>query len=287
MCTAAATASARAAQPVLTRAGTRASATLNAFAVLIAVVVNLIDHGRILALTVRGKPGFGRASRVFATGLHTIPALCLRCSAMHGVALAKALWRRARCALRAWLPGLRRDRIPLDQSSANIHAGATAQDSALAKATPAALGQARDISRLSAPPQAAGQARRPWAGPLDLGITPANAGPLRDEGRPVRRFGGSLRQFIAEVDRCKAPASRVETPRFGAPPEHHRPGSLSAEEQSRDHAPPQAASAAKSLPQAGPCPETCGTFRPTETAPAKPWPVSLPPLQEVAVTAST
>ncbi|HUB48882.1 MAG TPA: hypothetical protein VMB73_28230, partial [Acetobacteraceae bacterium] len=83
------------------------------------------------------------------------------------------------------------------------------------------------------------------------------------------------------VDRRKAPASRIETPRFGAPPEHLRPDCLLAEEQSCDRAPPQQASAECLSPEAQPCPET---FEQTETAPVLHWPVS--PAREVAVPAS-
>jgi hypothetical protein len=290
MSIAAATASARAAQPDLTRAGTRASATRNAVAILISVVFNLIAYARPLSLTVRSHRrdlNFDLTSSVFATrNIHTTATQCLRDSATHSVALDKALWRRASRALRVWLPGLRRDRTPLDQRGANIHAGAAAGGNAPAQATPAQSSQTRAIADLPTQPQAADQARRPWAGSLDGGIPPANAGSLWDERRPVRCFGDSLKQFIAEVDWCKAPAARFESPRFEAPPEHHRPGSLSAEEQSRDHAPPQAASAEWSLPQAGPCPETCEPFAQTETAPAKAWPVSLPSTREAAAAAS-
>ncbi|HUB48036.1 MAG TPA: hypothetical protein VMB73_23910 [Acetobacteraceae bacterium] len=290
MSTAAAIVSARAAQPDLTRAGTRAPATLNAFAVLIAVVVNLIDYGRTLALTVRGHRrnlGFGRAGTSFATrDIHAIATLSPRRSARHSVALPKALWRRASCALRAWLPGLRRDRTQLDQRGTNIHAGATAQDRAPAQATPAKSSHTHDISDRPTRQQAAGQAHRPRSIPLDVATSPGNTEMSPDMLLvPIRRFGGSLKHFIAEVDWCKAPASRIETPRFERAPEHHRPGSLSAEEQSRDHAPPQAASAECSSPEAEPCPETCETFEPTETAPARSWPVSRPPTREVAATA--
>jgi len=289
MSIAAATASARAAQPDLTRAGTRASATLNAFAVLISVVFNLIAYARTLSLTLcahRRDRGFGRPSRFFATGnIHTTATQRQRPSAAHGVALPKALWRRASRALRVWLPGFRRDNTRLDQRGANIHVAAAAGGNAPAQATPAQSSQARAIYAL--PTQAADQARRPWAISLDCGITPANAELFPDTMLfPIRRFGDSLKPFIAEVDRCKAPASRIETPRFERAPEHHRPGSPSAEEQSRDPAPPQAAFAEWSLPQAGPCPETCEPFRPTETAPARSWPVSLPPTREVTAAAS-
>ena len=291
MSIAAATVSARAAQPDLTRAGTRASATLNAFAVLVAVVFTLIAYARTLSLTVRGNRrdrGFGRPSTSFATGnIHTTAMQRQRPSAAHAVALPKALWRQASRALRMWLPGLRRDNIRLDQRGANIHVAAAAGGNAPAQTAPAQSSQIRAISDLPTPPQAAGQARRPWAISLGCGITPANAELFPDTMLfPIRRFGDSLKPFIAEVDRCKAPASRIETPRFERAPEHHRPGSPSAEEQSRDPAPPQAAFAEWSLPHAGPCPETCEPFRPTETAPARSWPVSLPPTREVIAAAS-
>ena len=293
MSIAAATASARAAQPDLTRAGTRASTTLNAFAILVAVVFTLIAYARTLSLTVRGNRrdrGFGRTRPSFPTGnIHTTATQRQRPSARHAVALPKALWRRASRSLRMWLPGLRRDNARLDQRSASIRAGAATGENAPAQATPAQSSQTRAISDLPTPPQAAGQARRPCAGSLGCGITPANAELFPDTMLfPIRRFGDSLKPFIAEADWSKAPASRFESPRFGRGPEHHRTDcSVSAAEQSRNPAPPQAASAEWSLPQAGPCPETCEPFRPTETAPARSWPVSLPSTREATATAST
>jgi len=115
----------------------------------------------------------------------------------------------------------------------------------------------------------------------DLANTAANTGASRDARFvPIARFGDSLIPFTAEVDRRKAPASRIETPRFGAPPEHRRRDCLLAEKQSCDRAPPQQASAEWSSPEAEPCP---ATFEQTETAPAMCRPVS--PAREVAAPA--
>ena len=95
----------------------------------------------------------------------------------------------------------------------------------------------------------------------------------------------SISQSIAEVDRRRAPASRVETPRFEAPPEHPRPNCLAAEEQLRDVSRPQAASVECALPEAEPCAASGNAFARTETAPAMLWLVSLPPVREAAATA--
>jgi len=195
---AAATTSDRAAQPPSSRAWARASATLNAFAGLVALVFTLIRYGKTHAVTIRAhiaELGRGLAGRFFGTA--------------------------------AILAGTH-------PNFANTAEYAAAS---------------RDVLLV----------------PID---------------RP-----GSLTQFIAEVDRRKAPASRVETPRFEAPPEHQRPDSLSAEEQSSDRAPPHAASAECSSPQAGPCPASGETFERIETAPAMQWPVSSPPAREVAAAA--
>jgi len=97
------------------------------------------------------------------------------------------------------------------------------------------------------------------------------------------RLGGALTESLAEVDRRKAPASRIETPRFGVPPEYRRPCCLLAEEQLRDVPPPQDWSAESSSPDAGSRLASRETFVPAETVPANRWPVS--PAREVAVTA--
>jgi hypothetical protein len=117
---------------------------------------------------------------------------------------------------------------------------------------------------------------------LDFTNPAEKTGASRDDRFvPIARHGGSLTHFTAEVDRRKAPGSLIETPRFGAPPEHLCPDCLLAEGQSCDHAPPQQASAEWSSPEAKPCPET---FEQTETAPVLHWPVSQ--AREVAAPAS-
>ena len=225
MSTAAAIVSVRAAQPDPTRAWARASATLNAIALLINLVFNLIRHGKNLAVAFydRGRePGDNLTGGFLATVNIPIISKCMRRGVMRGVAL---------------------DTAP-------------------------------------APLRAAGPARPDTC--LDLANTAEETGASRDAPFvPIARHGGSLIQFTAEVDRRKAPASRIETPRFGVPPEHLHPDCLRAEEQSCDRAPPQQASAAWSSPEAEPCPETCEQ---TETAPVLHWPVS--PAREVAATAS-
>ncbi|HUB50440.1 MAG TPA: hypothetical protein VMB73_36190 [Acetobacteraceae bacterium] len=228
MSTAAVTASDRAAQPDPMRAWARASATLNAVAVLITLVFSLIQHGKTLALAFRNhdrKPGDNLIGRFFGTAIIDIISKCMRRGVMRSAALYKAPARR----------------------------------------------------------RAAGRTVPPTC--LDLANTAEQTGASRDAQRvPIARLGGSLTQFTAEVDRRKAPASRIEAPRFGAPPEHLRPDCLLAEEQSCDRAPPLQASAECPSPAAGPCPETGETFERTETAPVLHWPVS--PAREVAAPAS-
>ena len=225
MSTAAVTVSDRAAQPDPTRAWARASATLNAVAVLITLVFNLIRHGEILAVALRDhvpEPGYRLTGRFFGTAIIDIISKCMRHGVMRGVALYTA-------------PA--RHRV----------AGATRP------------GTCRDFTNTAEKTGAS------WDNQLV----------------PIARFGASLTQFTAGVDRRKAPASRIETPRFGAPLEHFHPDCLLAERQSCDRAPPQQASAEWSSPEAERCPET---FDQTETAPALHWPVS--PAREVAAPAS-
>ena len=228
MSTAAATVSACAAQPDPTRAWARVSVTLNAVAVLIAVICNLIRQGKNLALAFHDHVhtlGYNLTGRFSGTAIILIIGKCMRHGVMRAVALYTASARpRAAAAL---LPGTCRD----------------------------------------------------------LANTAAKTGASRDDRFvPIARPGDPFIQFTAEVDRRKAPASRIETPRFGVPPEHLRPDCLLAEEQSCDRAPPQQVSAECSSPAAGPCPETGETFEQTETAPVLHWPVS--PAPEVAAPAS-
>jgi len=228
MSTAAVTVSGRAAQPDLTRAWARASSTLNAVAVLIALVFSLIRQGKTLAVAFRNrvrKPGDGLTGRFVGTAIIPLISKCMRRGVMRSAALYKA----------------------------------------------------------PARPRTAGPTPPPTC--PDLANTTEQTGASRDDRFvPIVRHGDSFTQFTAEVDRCKAPASRIETPRFGVPPEHLRPDCLLAEEQSCDRAPPQQVSAECSSPAAGPCPETGETFEQTETAPVLHWPVS--PAPEVAAPAS-
>jgi hypothetical protein len=292
MSTAAAIVSDRAAQPDLTRAWARASATLNAFAYLLTLVFNLTGHAKTLARAFRvhvRQPGYGRTGRFFGTAIIPVISKCMRRGVMRGMALYKVLWRRACRRPSTRLPALQRDRTPSGQGGANARAGTAAAHDAPAKAALPKWRQACDLSHLLAEPAVAEAARRRVAGAilpgidLDFANTAESAGASWDNLLvPIARFGGSLNQFIAEVDRRKAPASRIETPRFGVPPEHHRPDCLLAEEQSCNRAPPQQESAECSSPEFGPCPETCEAFVRTETAPALRWPVS--PAREVAAT---
>ena len=225
MSTAAVTVSDRAAQPDLTRAWARASATLNAVAVLVTFVCNLIRHGKNLALVFHDHVhtlGYALTGRFFGTAIIPIISKCMRRGVMRDVALYTAPARRR--AAGTIPPGTCRDLANIAE-----HTGAS-----------------RDAQRV-----------------------------------PIARNGFSLIPFTAEVDRRKAPASRIETPRFGAPPEHRRRDCLLAEKQSCDRAPPQQASAECLSPEAQPCPET---FEQTETAPVLHWPVS--PAREVAAPAS-
>ncbi|HUB49304.1 MAG TPA: hypothetical protein VMB73_30390 [Acetobacteraceae bacterium] len=318
MSTAAAIVSARAAQPDLTRAGARASATPNAVAAFVAFVCNLVLHSKNLAFTFANcvrKSGHGLTARFFGTSIIDAIVARLRHGVMRRLALPEMLSHRAWRGVSVWLPVLWRRRISPGQAGADARAIAAAQhnvraiaaaqdDNAPAKDMRSTMWQTCDLSHLpaqdlsdrpangAAAQAAAREARRRKAGAIAAGtclassITAETAGLVWYEPLvATRRFRISLTRFSAEVDRCKAPASRVETPRFGVPPEHPHLDSLSAEEQSSDHAPPQAASAECPSPEAEPCPETCETFEPTETAPAMTWPVSLPTAQEVAAAA--
>ena len=191
-----------AAQPDLTRAWARASATLNAFAALVAFAIRLVHS--------RNRRGV------------------MRC-----LALLKLLWRRSNSAVTQHLARLRQGRLPSGQDSANASAATS-----------------RDAPRVH---------------------SDSPSGPLT--------------QFIAEVDRRKAPASRIEAPRFEAPPEHHRPVCFPAEEHAGHHPPPPASSVECRAPAAEPCSASRTAFRQTDTVPAKRWPVLMPPAPEVAATA--
>ena len=280
--------SARAAQPDSSRAWARASAILNAFAALVALVFNLIEHGRHLALTVRRhirEAGYGLAGRCFGTnGIRVIYTNIRR-----GVALHKALWQRANRRLGLRLPALQCDHTPSGRNGVNAPVGAAAKDNSPAVAAHTHWWQPGDLSHLSAVKAVADEARRRASRAILPGTSPAfgaatkNASAFWDQlFVPIDRFGCSLTQFIAEVDRRKAPASRIETPRFGVPPEHHCLDCLLAEEQLCDRAPPQQSPAECLSPEAGPCPESSETFARTETAPALRWPASPAPAWEVA-----
>jgi hypothetical protein len=225
MSTAAVTVADRAAQPDPTRAWARASATLNAVAVLITLVFNLIQHGKNLVVALCDhvrKPGDNLTGGFSGTAIIPIISKCMRRGVMRGVALYA---------------------VPARPRAAGPTRPGTCRDFANAAEK---TGASRD-----------------------------------DQFVPIARHGDSPIQFTAEVDRRKAPASRIGTPRFGAPPEHLRPDCLLAEGQSCDRAPPQQASAEWRSPEAEPCPET---FEQTETTPVLHWPVS--PAREVAAPAS-
>ena len=292
---ASATVSARAAPPVLTRARARASATLNAFAALVALAVTFIEHAQHLAFTVRAhvaEPADGLTRRFFETSGIRLIGMYMRRGAMRSVTLYRVLWPQTNRGALLRLRALLRDRTPPEQGGAHARAGTAAHDNAPAIPTHPKWHQTCDLSYLPGQEPVADAARRRAACSILSAIsvhnriTAGSAGASRDELlAPIASFGGSLTPFIAEVDRCKAPASRVETPRFERAPEYPCPDSLSAEEQSCDVTPPQAASAECSSPPAEPC-SACGeTFARTEIAPAMLWPVSLPPMREIAATA--
>ena len=292
MSTAAAIVSARVAQPGSSRAGTRASATPNAFAVLISLVFNAIARGRNLAVAFRGHAVCRMAATLCGTGAGAVRRLgmSMRCGAVRSLALSARLWHWAICARRRQRPALRSGGISPRQCGTAAQARAAAKDEAFAGPVRPEWPQACDPSCL--PMAAAAAARGHAAGAVlaDIcscfGRTLENAAAARDAWRvPANRLGRYPLHVIAEVDRCKAPASRVGTPRFDARPEHHRPDSLSAEEQSCDVAPPQTAPAGCSSPQAEPCAASGETCVRTETAPVLYWPVSSRPAREVAATA--
>ena len=81
MSTAAVTVSACAAQPDPTRAWARASVTLNAVAVLVTFVCNLIRHGKNLALVFHDHVhtlGYALTGRFFGTAIIPIISKCMR-----------------------------------------------------------------------------------------------------------------------------------------------------------------------------------------------------------------
>jgi len=292
---ASATVSARAAPPVLTRAWARVSATLSAFAVLVALVANLIEQGKHLAATIRAHAadcGYGQTGGFLETGDIHVIGTCIRRGVMRRMALYKALWHQANGRFGSRLPALPCDRTPPAPGGAKARAGtAAAQHNAPATAAHPERRQNCDPSYLPTDEPAADEASRRAARAIPPRVsphfanTPEAAGILRDGPLlvPFASLGFRFTQFIAEVDRCQAPASRIETPRLGRGPEHQRPNCLSAVEQLRDVPPPQAASAECSSPEAKPRP---GTFEQTETAPAMLRPVSPCPAQEVAATTS-
>ncbi|HUN41035.1 MAG TPA: hypothetical protein VMU81_12150 [Acetobacteraceae bacterium] len=294
---ASATVSACAAQPDLTRAGARASATLNAFAVLVALVFTLTDHGKHLALAFRAhvaQPGHGRTGRFCQTGTINIIRTNLRRAMMRSVALYQALRHQANRALALPLPALRADRTRPEQAAANARPGQAGQDSARAKATHPEWWQNADPSYTPTAQPVADELSRRAAGAILPPISLIFADTTETAGAvwgnltvPINRPGFRRTRFIAEVDWCQAPASRVGTPRLGRPSsEHHRPNCLSAAEQLRDRPPPQAESAECASSQAEPCAASTGTSQQTETAPAMQWPVLPCPAQEVAAPAS-
>ena len=239
MSTVAATVSDRAAPPDVTRVWARASATLDAFACLVAFVVTLT--GRFFGT---------RAARAIGT------CLC-------------------------------HDRTQRAQCGANAVANCTAP----AASAPPSHWRACDFAGLPGQEPCADAVRCASAGaslalfPFAFGIAAEHAGVSRDEPLvPIDRHGGSLMHAITEVDRCKAPASRVETPRFDAGPEYPRPDCLSAEEQLRDLSPPQASSAGCSLSKAEPCAAVDNGVAPTQTVPFVQWPVPPQLAREVAAT---
>jgi len=278
MSTQAAVVSARAAQPDVTRAGSRASATPNAVAVLIAVVVNLIGHVRHLAPPSRDHartPGADHARRFPGTGaIHRI-GIGIRRAAQYAMP-----WHKAGTSLPT--------HPARDAANPAPHGTAAAANPA---AVPPQWVQLRDVSNPHTRQAVANEPRRRTAGAtladicLPFPMTTESAGTSRDEWCvPTESLGGSPVQFSAEVDRRKAPASRIETPRFEVPPEHRRPNCLPAEEQLRDLLPPQAPSAGCSSPEAEPCTASGRTCAPADTAPAMRSPVVPPKAQEVAAT---
>ncbi|HTW69419.1 MAG TPA: hypothetical protein VME47_06000 [Acetobacteraceae bacterium] len=295
MNTAAAIKSDRAAQPELTRAWVRVSATSNAVAALVTLVFTLIGHGKHSSVPFRNHVREAACVLLgWCFGIATIGARMPR-SAMRGVALYQVLRHHADRVLASALPAaLRRDRTPPGRIGANARADTAAGDNTPANPMHPKTWQTCDLSHLPTQQPAADAARRDAACAIlaDIHLAPGRTGesavaPWHRLLVPTARFGGSLMQSIAKVDRCKAPASRIEPPRFGGAPERQRPNCLSAEEQLRDLEPPQAKSAECSSPEAGPLTASCNAFRPTETAPTMRWPVSPHQAREVAAPALT
>jgi len=291
---AAAITSARAAQPDRSRAWARASATLNAAAVLVSFIGNVIGQGRRLARACRGHPaasGDTPPGRRRETRVAPVSLTNWRGGIIRGAALCRLLWHHANPGLGALLPALRRDRAQAEPGGAFACSGVAATDNVPAQAAHPQSRQACDLPSRPTQPAVADPACRPAAHAphitLDLVSTTATAGALRDS-LPVRgnRLGFRLTPFLAKVDRCKAPASRIEPPRFEAPPEHQRPNCLSAVEQLRDVLPPQAASAGCLSPQAEPCTASRQAFQRSETVPVMQRPVLPRQAREVAATAS-
>jgi len=236
--------SALAALAHLTRAWARAFATLDAVACLVTLASSLVNHGKVLVRAIRASVGEAgvRLARALlsADGIDAV--------ATHAPAAGHAL--PVRAARPAWR-----------QTHTVIHLlwEATAADSAHPRrADPVAASIGRYVGTTAA-----------------LAVVPRH-----EPFDPLDRFGGRLTQFIAEVGRCKAPASRVETPRFEAPPERLSLGSLSAEEQSSHRPPPQATSARDTARGAEPRSASRPAREQTETAPPM-CPVALPPAREV------
>ena len=286
-----ATTSARAAQPDPTRAGARASTTSNAFAVLITLVFTLIQHGGHRAGAFRAHiaaPGHRPTARFFGTANILVIRASLRRCVMRCTALYQALRHQANRRLASQQPALPRAPARLQQGTANARTGTADQHTAPASTAHQHWQQYSDL--FMAQPVAREVTNRATAANpphLDFAATAETAAMFPHRLLVlIDRFGGCPTQFIAEVDRCQARASRIETPRLGRGPEHQRPNCLSAVEQLRDGPPPQAVSAEGSPPRAAPCAASARTFEQTETVPAIQWPVSPCPAQEVAVPAS-
>jgi len=120
----------------------------------------------------------------------------------------------------------------------------------------------------------------------DAAAATNNTGMARDTRVPIGRASGHFMPFIAAVDWRKAPASPVETPRLGTPPEHRPLDGLLAEKPSGHRAPPPATSAEWSSPPIEPRSVAGETFAWIGTLPAKHQPVALPLSREVAATAT-
>ena len=238
MSIAAAIASDRAARPGATRAWARASATLNAVASLVILVLDLLGHAKpqVLAFCERfRRAACGVTGRWLGSNdLHVIATRIVACGrrgAMRCAALPGLLWCVASRRACGPQPALLCDRMQPEQYSTHVRVGA-------------------------------------W-----------------QDGLPgsIGRLGRVHIQFTAKVARRKAPASRVETPRFEAPPGHRRPDCLSAVEQSCDRSPLRAWSAECPSPQAVPCSAAGETFAPSKATPRMRRPIAS--AREVAAAA--